>query len=235
MRLRLWLAVLPLAVAGCRSDVKEVRLDLAQAARLMRAYGSARAAAPTPPAARQLSPERLNDLGVMLERRGMFDRAERHYRMAVERAPGFARAWVNLGNAARRRGQAEEALGHYRRAMQEDPTLFEAVNNFADLCADTGRCADCGRCVGEALALLAPALDKHPPEENVGRDTLGKLLMRSGRCGEAAAAFRTALDLTDPRERELRAEILRHLAQAYRALGDREAARNAELRAGALE
>jgi tetratricopeptide (TPR) repeat protein len=229
MRLRLWLVVPMLAVAGCRSDVKEVRLDLVQAARLMRAYGSAKAAAPTPPEATQLSPERLNDLGVMLERRGMLDRAERHYRMALEQAPGFARAWVNLGNVARRRGQAAEALGHYRRAMQEDPTLFEAVNNFADLCAD------CGRCVGEALALLAPAVDKHPPEENVGRDTLGKLLMRGGRCGEAAAAFRTALDLTDPRERELRAEILRHLAQAYRALGDVEAARSAELRAGALE
>lgn len=224
--------LVPLALAGCRSDVRGLRLDLVQAADLLRAYGAARAPesadAPLPPALERLSPERLNDLGVMLERRGMLERARQHYQLAVERKPDFARAWVNLGNVTRQQGHSEQALAHYRRAMKEDPALFEAVNNFADLCADSGRCVE------EALSLLEPALVKHPAGENLGRDTLGKLLMRGGRHAEAAQAFRSALELTDPREHALRAEILRHLARAYEALGDRAAAHSAELRAAAL-
>jgi len=226
--LTLALALLPLA-AGCRNDMREVRLDMTQVARLVRAYGSsAAAAAPPPRSVADLPPERLNDLGVMLERRGMLDRAEKHYRMAVARKPDFARAWVNLGNVLRQQKRDDEAADSYRRAMAADPALFEAVNNFADLCAGTGRFAE------EARALLVPALEKHPPEESVGRDTLGKLLLRAGRYGEAAVAFQAAVDLCDPREKALLATMLDHLAQAHRALGDKDAARSAEIRAAAL-
>ena len=223
--------VLAPACAGCRvnTGTQGMRIDLGQAARLMRAYGSASSSTPAPREIGGLTPERLNDLGVMLERRGMLERAQEHYRKAVERKPSFARAWVNLGNVVRQRGRPAEALECYRRAMREDPGLFEAVNNFADLSADMDRGVD------EAMALLAPALDKHPAEENAGRDTLGRLLMRAGRYPEAAAALRSALDLTDPRDTGMTAEMLRHLAQAYRALGDRDAARSAELRAAALQ
>jgi tetratricopeptide (TPR) repeat protein len=221
--------VVALAVAGCNSDVKEVRLDVTQVARLARAY-SAMTSHPGPPPSevRQMPAERLNDLGVILERRGMLDRAEQHYRMAVERKPDFARAWVNLGNVLRLQGRNDQAIQSYRRAMAEDPALFEAVNNFADLCADTGQC------VQEALSLLGPALEKHPPEEYVGRDTLGKLLLREEHYPEAATAFRTSLVLTDPRDTKLRSTVLRCLAQAYRAMGQEDAARSAELRAAAL-
>ena len=221
------LAALP--VAGCNGDVKEVRLDLTQVARLVRAY-SAMTAHPTPAPVEvaQMSADRLNDLGVMLERRGMLDRAEQHYRLAVEHKPEFARAWVNLGNVLRRQGRNDEAMTCYRRAMAEDPNLFEAVNNFADLCADTGQCVD------EALTLLGPAVGKHPPEENVGRDTLGNLWLQAGRYQEAAEAFRASLALTDPLDKALRSTVLRRLAQAYRALGQEDAARSAELRAAAL-
>lgn len=222
------LAALLLVAAGCRTDVREVRVDLTQVARLIRVYASAAPSAPAAPDAERLSPERLNDLGVMLERRGMLEPAQRHYRMAVERKPSFARAWVNLGNVARREGHHDEALEYYRRAMQQDPELFEAVNNFADLCADTGRCVE------EALGMLRPALERAPPEQGAGRDTLGKLLLRVGRYAEAARAFRDALDVTDPRDTELAIEVLLHLGQACRALGDEDAARSAELRAAAL-
>jgi len=223
------LAALPLMVAGCRSDVREVRIDLVQAVRLARAYGRLSHTAPPPPEAARLAPERLNDLGVILERRGLLQRAEEHYRLAVAQKPDFARAWANLGNVLRVQRREDEAADCYRRAMKEDPALFEAVNNFADLCADNGRCVD------EALAALQPALEKHPPEENVGRDTLGKLWLRAGQSARAVEAFRGALDLTDPRDKPLSAEILRHLAQAHRALGQESEARSAELRAEALK
>jgi tetratricopeptide (TPR) repeat protein len=218
-----------LAAAGCRSDVKEVRLDVIQVSRLVRAY-SAMTSRPAPPPVEvsRLPAERLNDLGVILERRGMLERAEQHYRLAVESKPDFARAWVNLGNVLRRQARDDEALTCYRRAMTEDPNLFEAVNNFADLCADTGRCVD------EALGVLGPALEKHPAEENVGRDSLGKLLMRVQRYPEAVEAFRTSLALTNPLDKALSSGVLRRLAQAYRALGQEDAAWSAELRAAAL-
>lgn len=225
---RVLLLALPLLVAGCRGDLRGVRVDLTQVGRLMRAYGSASAAAPTPPEVARLSPERLNDLGVMLERRGLLARAEEHYRMAAERKPDFARAWVNLGNVLRQQGRESEAADCYRRAMEQDPELFEAVNNYADLCADTGRCVE------QAVDLLRPPLEKHPPEESIGRDTLGKLYLRLGRPTQAVEAFRAAFDLTDPRDKSLAAAILRHLAQAYRGLGQEDAARSAEIRAAAL-
>jgi len=227
MRLTLLLAV-PLLVAGCRSDVQHARIDVTQVARLVRAYASSSAAAPPTRDMARLSPERLNDLGVMLERRGMLERAQQHYRLAVERKPDFARAWVNLGNVLRQQGRESEAADCYRRAMKEDSALFEAVNNFADLCADSGRCVD------EALALLRPALEKHPPEENVGRDTLGKLLLRAAQYDQAAEAFQMGLNLSDPQDKALSATMLQHLAQAYRALGREDAARSAEMRAAAL-
>jgi len=220
--------VLALSLAGCRSDVRYVRVDVTRIARLVRAYGSTTARSLPRLDVAHLPPERLNDLGVMLERRAILDRAEEYYRMAVERKPDFARAWVNLGNVLRQRGREDEAADCYRRAMKEDPALFEAVNNFADLCADTGQRVD------EALDLLRPALEKHPPEEAIGRDTLGKLLLRGGDPSPAAQAFRAAFDLTDPRDKSLAAAILQRLAQAYRALGQEDAARSAELRAAAL-
>ncbi|UCH36110.1 MAG: tetratricopeptide repeat protein [Armatimonadota bacterium] len=223
------LLLLPILAAGCRSDIQEVRVDLTKVARLMRAYGAARARTPTPPEARELSPERVNDLGVMLERRGLLQKAEEHYRLAVERKPDFARAWVNLGNVLRQQGRGDEALDSYRRAMKEDPTLFEAVNNFADLCAEMGKRLD------EAIALLRPALDAHPPEEGIGRDTLGTLLLRAERNEDAVEAFRTALGLANPTQTALTRAILRHLAEASRALGNEDEARSAELRAAALE
>jgi tetratricopeptide (TPR) repeat protein len=220
--------LLALSVAGCRSDVRYVRFDVTRIARLVRAYGSSTARSLPRLDVAHLPPERLNDLGVMLERRGILDRAEEYYRMAVERKPDFARAWVNLGNVLRQRGRDNEAADCYRRAMKEDPALFEAINNFADLCADTGEGVE------QALDLLWAAVEKHPSQEAVGRDTLGKLWLRGGRPAQAVEALRTALGLTDPRETALAAAILQHLAQAHHMLGQEDAARSAELRAAAL-
>jgi tetratricopeptide (TPR) repeat protein len=57
------------------------------------------------------------------ERRGDYERAERHFRHAAEEDPSLAHAHKNLGDLAYRRGEHDEAAEHYRRAAQLAPSL----------------------------------------------------------------------------------------------------------------
>lgn len=78
-----------------------------------------------------LHPAEHNDLGVVYEREGRLDLAEKEYRRALRVDPGLARARVNLGNLAARAGRWREAEGRYRRALRDAPADADALNNLA--------------------------------------------------------------------------------------------------------
>jgi tetratricopeptide (TPR) repeat protein len=66
-------------------------------------------------------------LGVISERRGDLENADRSYRHALDEDPSLAQAHKNLGDVAYRRASHEESLQHYLRAAELDPRLGDDV------------------------------------------------------------------------------------------------------------
>ena len=65
--------------------------------------------------------------GLLHERRGDLDAADRAYRRVLEEDPSIAQAHKNLGDVAYRRGLLEESLEHYRRATELESSLGDDV------------------------------------------------------------------------------------------------------------
>jgi tetratricopeptide (TPR) repeat protein len=67
-------------------------------------------------------------LGVISERRGDLDNADRSYRQALDEDSSLAQAHKNLGDVAYRRAAHEEALQHYLRAAELEPQLGDDLH-----------------------------------------------------------------------------------------------------------
>ena len=104
-----------------------------------------------------LSAEEHNDLGVVYEREGRADLAEREYRRALKRDPALVRARVNLGNLEAASGRWKQAEGEYRRALRIDPSDPDALNNLAHaLLAGGGDLEEAERLAERAVAAGMP-------------------------------------------------------------------------------
>jgi tetratricopeptide (TPR) repeat protein len=66
-------------------------------------------------------------LGVISERRGDLENADKSYQQALDEDPSLAQAHKNLGDVAYRRAAHEEALQHYLRAADLEPALGDDV------------------------------------------------------------------------------------------------------------
>lgn len=80
-----------------------------------------------------LGPERLNDLAVLLGRRGYTAAAISFQQEAVKRAPKNALLWLNLGTLHRDAGNMHLAERGYRRAASLDPLSALAYYNLGAL------------------------------------------------------------------------------------------------------
>ena len=209
------LAALALSLSGCQTERQGVMVDLSAAVRAYRENADPRPnRAQAERLVAQLPAEQLTDLGVMYEREGRLDDAARTYQQAISRDPRYARAHVNLGNVLRQQGKYSEALARYRKAMVADPRSFEAVNNFADLCAAQETCIE------EAIGRLAPLLIEAGDRKPYGLDTLGWLYHLQGDDGLARRTLESALDQAGQGDGALLLAVHEHLAQVCRALGD---------------
>lgn len=84
----------------------------------------------------------LNDLALVLSKRGQLDEAERCYRQAIEHNPEHADAHNNLGVLLKRTGRPDAAAAAYRRALQVRPDYPQAHNNLGVLYKESGRLAE---------------------------------------------------------------------------------------------
>jgi Tfp pilus assembly protein PilF len=113
--------------------------------------------------------------------------AARDFRIAVQIAPRFARAWNNLGIAAAHLGRQDEAIEHYRTAIESDPELAAPRNNLGSLYFARGR-------IAEALAELDAASRLEPQGSHIHYN-LALVRLRAGDREGAAEALRRAIRL----------------------------------------
>lgn len=171
-------------------------------------------AAGPPRAADGLSAEEHNDLGVAYHARGRYDLAAQAFQRALERRPGWTRALANLGDARLAAGDRDAAIAAYAAARASSPDDPAIANNLAwALLQHPERWR-------EAEPLIREALRAAPEPRAYYLDTLGVLLLRQQRAGDALAAFRTALADPGLRDPATRALVLRHAGDALERLGD---------------
>jgi Flp pilus assembly protein TadD len=166
------------------------------------------------------------DLGLELRRAVELERAERWseaatmYRAIIAAWSNSARAWVNLGNVEARLDRREESERAYRRALVLSPGLSDALNNLAWLLLRGGSRLE------EAEELAVEATREAGPEQPVAVDTLGRVQLARGRCGDAEKTFISALAGADAALGGGRADLLEGLGRAHWACGRIEEARS---------
>ena len=208
---------------------------------LLKRIAPAPAAAAAPVAASALAPARVGppaptapddvagadaliDQGNALEDAGELAQAEALYRQAVAKAPGHARAHLNLGIALAARGDQPGAAAAYERVLEIDPAHAFGNYNYARLALLRGDLDRAEKLVAASLrarpdfpqALLIqsavfdsqgrrePAIDalraalRLQPDDPGNWFNLGSLLRRQSRPDEAEDALRRSL-AGDPR------------------------------------
>jgi predicted CXXCH cytochrome family protein len=116
-------------------------------------------------------------------------RAETVLKQLLERAPGAASGWVQLGLVQLGEGKTSDAIAAFEKALQLDPDLPDAYNLAGAIWFETGDSVK-----GEAALRNAIRIQpNHAPAHN----NLGNLLSAAGRFEEARYHFELALRLKE--------------------------------------
>lgn len=129
--------------------------------------------------------DRLVDRGNRAEMAGAAHEACEHYRNAIEAAPGYARAHLNLGTALEALGDTDGAVQSYEAVLAIDP-----VNAYA--CYNLGRMSYARGAVERAEDLLHCALEQEP-DFGEALVMLSSVQASQGKFHAAAVALEAAL------------------------------------------
>ena len=166
-----------------------------------------------------------DDLGRAYESAGKSDLAASQYREALKKDPKHLPSLLLLGDLSYRVKNYDEAASAYAKALKLDPRNADVRNNLAWVYIQTGRGLD------RAKELVTEALELNPGHRPYYLDTLGVVLLKTGKAAEAVTALRESVD-TLPKDRpELLAEAEGHLADACRAAEEEAVQRGMERRA----
>ena len=72
-----------------------------------------------------------NNLGIIYDTEGQYDRAIFYYQMAIDINPCDSAAWSNIGLAYAHKGLPKIALNAYERAIEYSPQMPEGYFNLA--------------------------------------------------------------------------------------------------------
>jgi Tfp pilus assembly protein PilF len=177
-------------------------------------------------------------LGVAAVRQGRDDDAHRHYSISLGLYRDLgdqvteAKCHVNLSSVAARQGRPHDALDHSRqslrlfRAAGHQIGQANALNAVGWYQAKLGRHRQAIKHCRRALAFLREVGDQM--NEAAVWDTLGYAHQGLGEHSDAIGCYLRAIELTRAAgDRYRESEGLSHLADAYHADGNREAARQA--------
>ncbi len=169
-----------------------------------------------------LSPEEHNDLGRIYESQKKFDEAAQQYHAALERDPNFVPSLLLLGDLSYRIKKYSEAEASYKKAIKLQPENGDIYNNLCWVYIDQKINLEA------AEDLIRKALSLTPDHRAYYLDTLGVILLRSGKTSESIEAFNQAVQLLPQDAPVYLAEAYAHLAEAYTAAGNITEAHNAE-------
>ncbi len=96
-----------------------------------------------------------NGLGLAYAAKGLRDDAIKHYKIALELAPNFAKAHNNIGLAYALNGLSDIAIDHYRIALSLKPDYVDAHFNLAMQYLNKGD-LDNARKIFEAMLQISP-------------------------------------------------------------------------------
>jgi Flp pilus assembly protein TadD len=133
--------------------------------------------------------EAHNNLGIALETQGKFEEAIAHYREAIRLRANYAKAHSNLGLALAAQGKFDEAVAEGMEWMRQQPQNPEAATVLAAALARKGDVEGAIRRYGNPSLFGAAYAEAYV--------SAGDQKRRLGNAGEAAAAYRRALEL-DP-------------------------------------
>ena len=160
-----------------------------------------------------------NNLGLVFQGEGQFDRAISQYREAIRLKPDFAPGHYNLGILLFKQGARDEAIAELREAVGLDPQDSRGHYNYAIALDGTGRSAEGAREYEEAIRLDPDHLGAHinlgivfsqqgrldeaigqfqeavrvAPDDAGARNDLGAVLRAKGRLDDAVAQFQEAV------------------------------------------
>ncbi len=128
-----------------------------------------------------------NNLGTVLEEKGMLDEAVKHYAQALKISPGYAKTHNNMGNALADQGRTEDAVQHYSEALRLNPDYAEAHNNIGVALAKQGN-------FSKAIWHYSRALYLNPGD-SLTHNNMGAALANIGQTDEAIRHYSEALRL----------------------------------------
>lgn len=159
--------------------------NLAQALLAARRIGEARAAYCRAAALDPRQPQFAVGAANCLALQGDTAQAEQELRAVSQRFPGYALAWLNLGNAVRDQARHQESVQLYRQAIALDPVLADAYYSLGHALHRLERFEEAEHEYRRCLALR--------PDYETGSVNLASVLIDRGRFAEAATVCQEAL------------------------------------------
>ncbi|MGE5751291.1 MAG: tetratricopeptide repeat protein [Nitrospirota bacterium] len=169
-----------------------------------------------------LSPEEHNNLGRIYESQQQFDQAMQQYHAALKKDQNFVPSLLLLGDLSYRLKKYAEAESAYKKAIKLQPENGDIYNNLCWVYIDQKINME------TATDLVQKAMSVTPEHRPYYLDTLGVILLKSGKPVESIAALKQAVDLISKDTPEYLSEAYAHLAEAYTAAGNMTAAHDAE-------
>jgi Tfp pilus assembly protein PilF len=93
-----------------------------------------------------------NDLGVVYEKKGMFDLAEKEYKKAIKKDKNLYLPYFNLGNLYYKKGEKEKAVEYYLKALDKERNP-DVLNNLAYVLYELGKYEEAKKYIEEALSI----------------------------------------------------------------------------------
>lgn len=133
------------------------------------------------------APEGYNNKAYSYWKQRNYRQAEKYAKIAVEKKPDHAHAWLNLGNVQYSRGKEKEACESWEKAVQHDPLLVEPYSNLGNFYRERGD-------LDKGESYLKKALECNPNHVHA-LNNLGCLLRDQGRTADAETYFHQAVSL----------------------------------------
>jgi serine/threonine-protein kinase len=149
-----------------------------------------------------------NNLGLVLDRKGMWPLADLMYRDALQIDPRLAPAHLNLGEIRAGSGALDEAIDHYRQALLVDPDYARAHCFLGLALVAKGRYEEADDCYPEGVKSLDEARGQALREANA-------YYWQACRCDPEWAPARNPLRIPPQDEARLK-EAIDHYRQAVR-------------------